>query len=534
MRVAPPSATASRLHQAGAASAAAASSDVPHKTSYLLFVLLVLIAANILNYADRAILSVLADPIKTDLRISNAQLGFMAGTSFVVFNAIIGLAMGRVGDRWRRNRLLMFGIGLWSVMTLFSGLSATYPQLVLARIGIGIGEATIGAIGYSMLAELFPLRWRAVVFSLFLCGPFLGVTLSYSVGGWLVQNWGDHCGGLGLCGLKGWQAAFIAFGAPGVVVAALAGMMGERSKERIAVSRVGAGPIREGLYELSLLVAPFASIQLWRLGGRRTLASNLVASALIVGICTGLIWLTGGVAQWVAVGAAAYGLWSWCQAQRFRDPGLYRLTVGSPAFRFVILGGAMLATTYGAVSFWSVPLATRQFGMTHAEAGAFLGLAIGGGSLLGTLLGGFVADRWRRIDRVAPIYIAMIAVGAGALLLGCVLTATDKVVFVLAIGALTVFLGGWPAGIIALSQELVLPLMRGRTAALYVATLTLISGSLGPYTVGRLADLSGSIRVAMSLLYVLLPLSLLFLLLARRRLSDAFRARDAEDRQAAP
>ncbi|HEY3696482.1 MFS transporter [Phenylobacterium sp.] len=495
------------------------------KTAYKLFVLAVLVAANVLNYADRAVLGALAGPIKHDLGMTDAQLGFMAGTSFVLFNAIVGIAMGGVGDRWRRNRLLMFGVGLWSGMTMLSGAATSYVQLVLARIGVGVGEATIGSVGYSMLADVFTARRRGLVFSIFLCGPFIGISLSLALGGWLVQNWPGQCG-VGLCALKGWQAAFIVFGLPGLVVAALALLVGEPVQEKIALSAGKAKPFAEGVHELSLLVPPFATFQIWRLGGARAGTINLAAGAAVAMVAVLLVWLTGSVAQWLAVGVAAYGLISWCQAQPYRDPAFCRLTVGSPIFWAVIFGGAMVAALHGTMSFWSIPFATRQFGMSYAEAGGSLGAAIGGGSLLGTLIGGFAADRWRRVDRAAPLYIAAICAGAGAILLTVILTAGNKVEFVLATAALMVFLGAWPAGVTALMQDLVLPMMRARAAALYVCCLTLIAGSTGPYAVGRIADLTGSIRTGLSCLYILVPGSILLLLFAVRRLPAAYLERD--------
>jgi MFS family permease len=493
---------------------------------YRIYALAVLLAANVLNYADRTLLSALAQPIKQQLQVTDAELGFLAGTSFVLFNAIVGIAMARVGDRWRRNRLLVFGIALWSAMTMASGLAANYPQLVAARIGVGIGEATIGAVGYSMLADIFPQRQRAMVFSIFICGPFLGLTISLAAGSWVAASWPQACGGFGLCGLAGWQAAFFAFGAPGLLAAALVGFVGEPMESRRRSEPGRPSPLAEGLAELSLILPPFALVQAWRIGGRRAAVGNLAAAALIVLAAWGLVRLTGSLAQWAAVAVAAYGLYSWAQAQKLRDPQMHRLTIGSPAFLAAVLGAAFIASIHGAAQFWSVPLAMRRFGLGLAEAGGLLGAAIGGGSLCGTLIGGVVADRWRRATKAAPIYQAAVCVGLGAVLLAGMLLASSPRAMLLAVTPLMVCLAAWPAAITALTQDLVTPEVRARTAALYVTITNLIGGSIGPYAVGRIGDATGSLRTGLSVLFVLPPLALILLFVAARALPAAYARRD--------
>jgi MFS family permease len=490
------------------------------------FALVVLTTANVLNYADRSLLSALAQPIKRDLGISDAQLGFLAGTSFVLFNALVGVAMAGLGDRGRRNRLLLFGVGLWSLMTALSGFASTYAQLVVARIGVGVGEATVSAIGYSMLADIFPPKRRALVFSLFLCAPFVGLTLSLSAGGWVVDNWAAHCAALGACGVKGWQAAFLVFGAPGIVTALLAGSLRE-PRPSPTNGRRTPHPVLAGLRELSFIVPPFALLQAWRIDGRRGALGNLGLAAACAASCYVLIRLTGDPAQWLAVATAAYGFASWARAQATLSPELYRLTVGSRAFLLAQLGAAMIGSVYAAMSFWSVPLAARAFGLSIGQAGAMLGLALGAGSLTGTLVGGVVADLWRRRVAAAPLYLAMFCVAGAGALLGVVLTAPGPRLMAASLGLLMVFLGSWPAGFTALVQDLVTPAVRTRAAAIYVTVTTLVGGSLGPYAVGRLGDASGSLRIGLACLFLLLPCALALFLAAVRALPAAFRLRDA-------
>jgi MFS family permease len=487
---------------------------------YKAFALAILLAANILNYADRNLLGAVSPAVKAELGVTDADLGFLAGTSFVLFNALLGIALGRIGDRWRRNRLLALGIGLWSVMTVLSGLAATYGQLVAARIGVGVGEATMGAVGYSMLADIFPPRQRAAVFSIFICGPFIGLSLSLGFGGWIADRFHATCLAGALCLPGGWRAAFVMFGLVGAAVAVLVAFLGE-PLAKIRAKGQGGRLFAEGLYEISLMIPPLTLVQLRRISGARAVALNAVLLALIAALAFGLIALTGSVAQWCTVGLASYALVSWCQAQVSRDPALFRLTIGSQTFVATVLGAAMLSSVNGALSFWATPLAVRTFHMTLAGAGRMLGAAIGGGSLAGTLLGGVLTDLGRRRFAATPFYVSGMAAVGGAVMLGFVLGARTPVELAIAMGGVMAFLATWAPAVTALLQDLVLPTMRGRTAALYVATSTLIGGSLGPYGAGRLADAFKALRPALACFYVLLPLGLLLFILAARGMPKA-------------
>jgi MFS family permease len=483
---------------------------------YCFFVLLILLVANVLNFADRAILSVLADPIKRDLHLSNAQIGFLFGTNFVVINSILGIAMGRVIDLWRRNRLVGIGVAVWSAMTALSGLAGNYLQLAAARFGIGIGEATIGPAAYSMLSDIFPPNRRALVFAIYLCAPFIGTALSLALGGWLVQNWSSHCDAVGLCAVKGWQAAFFAFGLPGIIVAVLAALIGDPAEGSAAAQRAAVKPLTEGLRELAVLIPPFMVFRLWTLGGVAAVRANLAAAAIIILAAAGLLWLTGDLLQWGAVAVAVYALFSWSQAQVYLDADLHRLTVASWAFRAMTLAGGVLATLSAAVAFWSVSLATRTLGITPAEAGASLALAISGGSMGGTLLGGYAADRWRRVNRAAPLFLAMLALLGSAPLLGVMLMVRGKWAYACALAGFMAFIQMWASGMAALVQDMVLPAMRGRAAATYNIAVTLIAMSVGPYFVGRIADVTGSIATGMATLYLTAPVTIVVLVLAVR------------------
>ncbi|MBA3897814.1 MAG: MFS transporter, partial [Sphingomonadaceae bacterium] len=121
----------------------------PRDTRYAKYVLTVLVVVYTLNFIDRQILSILAEDVKRDLHLTDADIGFLFGTAFGVFYALFGIPLGRLADGWNRVRLMTIGLALWSAMTAFSGLARSGVQLTFARIGVGVGEATASPCAYS-------------------------------------------------------------------------------------------------------------------------------------------------------------------------------------------------------------------------------------------------------------------------------------------------------------------------------------------------------------------------------------------------
>ena len=117
--------------------------------------------ANLLNYLDRQIVSILAQSIKADLKLDDADLGFLLGTAFAVFYSVVGIAMGRISDGLPRKKVMAFGLALWSVMTALGGAATSFAMLGLARIGVGVGEAVANPCSQSLLADIFPPQRRA-------------------------------------------------------------------------------------------------------------------------------------------------------------------------------------------------------------------------------------------------------------------------------------------------------------------------------------------------------------------------------------
>lgn len=144
----------------------------------------VLMVAYTLSYVDRQILSMLVEPIKRDLQVSDTQIGLLQGFAFAVFYTLVGIPMGRLADRGERRRIIAWGIFFWSLATALCGLAKTYGQLFVARIGVGAGEAALGPAAYSMIADSFPPERRGRTSAQ--SDVYLGIGLAAIIGGAVV------------------------------------------------------------------------------------------------------------------------------------------------------------------------------------------------------------------------------------------------------------------------------------------------------------------------------------------------------------
>lgn len=151
--------------------------------------LAILLAINILNFYDRQALGALAEPIRHEFHLSDAQLGALT-TTFTVLYAIVGLPLGRLTDTWSRRKLLGAGVGVWSALTGLSGLAGSYGMLMFSRLGVAIGEAVCAPAATSWLGDLFPPGRRARALGIFMLGVPIGSALSNIVSGPFGQAFG--------------------------------------------------------------------------------------------------------------------------------------------------------------------------------------------------------------------------------------------------------------------------------------------------------------------------------------------------------
>ncbi len=189
-----------------AAATAAPGSTVTFTKGYRHYVLGVLLVVYIFNFIDRQILAILAQSIKEDMGLSDTQIGALSGIAFGIFYATLGIPIARLADKHSRVNIVSICLAIWSAMTAISGLATNYWQLLLARIGVGIGEAGGSPPSHSLIADYFPAEERASALGIYAMGVTIGILFGNLLGGWINEFFG-------------WRNAFFLVGIPGILLA---------------------------------------------------------------------------------------------------------------------------------------------------------------------------------------------------------------------------------------------------------------------------------------------------------------------------
>ena len=514
--------------------------------AYAWYALFVFVLVYMLNFIDRQIISILAQDIKHDLGLEDAQIGFLYGTAFAVFYALFGIPLGRLADSWHRGRLMAMGLALWSSMTALSGFASSFGMLAAARIGVGIGEASASPAAYSMISDYFPKEKRATALSIYSSGLYIGGGLSLPIGGLVLSRWNRTfpVAAEAPLGLAGWQAAFLAVGIPGLLLALW--VLTLREPQRGASDGLAQPVVRPNAWrdfgrEMVAILPPLTLLSVARIPG--ALRINLIILAFVVMAAFGLFRLTGDAPQWAAYGLGVYAVASWVQSLRHRDPATHRLIWGTPAVVVLTIAFGSIAFVTYATSFWSPPYAIRTFydgpaapalymaGMSAAEEVAtIIGWSAAIAAAIGVILGGIVSDIWRRRDPRGRIFVNMLAVVLPVPFVALMFTTRDPALFYLALPAAQTFGSAWVGAAVATLQDLVLPRMRATAGATYVLGTTMVGLALGPYYAGKMADVMESLSTGIFALYIAPPFTLLALWWTGRRLAalEATRLERAE------
>ena len=500
---------------------------VERATPYAYYALFLLVLANLFNYLDRHIVSILAPAIQAELHLSDAQIGFLLGTAFAVLYGVLGIPMGRIADVLSRKRLMAGGLALWSGMTALAGAATGFLSLSAARVGVGLGEATANPVSHSLLCDYFPARNRSAVLGCYLASVYLGIGISLVLGGLLIQHWSSWCASFpgNACGLTSWRAGFLIVGIPGLLLAILIALLREPPRPNWHIS---LSPKTVIAREFSAAIPPFTLFTLARLGGSRAALSNLLFMVLLVAAALLVAWLTGDWAQWIAVAIGVYSVATWAQVLTYTDPPLFKLTFGCPTFMLVMFGGAFITCFVGTVAIWAAPYAMRTLDADAGQIGLALGAAQLGAAVTSVILGGVIADWWKRNDARAPIWVGMVALFVPIPVLFVLLSAQTLGEFIAAFCVLTLFSMSWPGPFAALVQDLVLVRMRGAAAAIFSLVMILTSSGLGPYWAGKISTITGSLTTGLYSLLAFVPVAAVLLFLASRRM----RSETPEARQA--
>ena len=322
------------------------------------YALAVLFIVMMLNFLDRQIISILAEPVKRDLGLSDTQVGLMSGLSFALFYTTLAIPVAALADRWNRSRIIAIALAIWSAMTVLCGMAGNFVQLFLARIGVGVGEAGSAPASHSLIADLFPPERRSGALGIFGMSIPIGAFFAFAGGGWIVEN-------------ISWRAAFVAAGLPGIVIAFVVWFTVRDPRGNIPLSEAlkhdpSRLSFKDGLSALSgkgaywHLVAAGALVQFVAYGFAsfyggffvRIHGMGYAELGLKLGVMVGLV---GAFASWIG-GIYGNRLLKRSMAAPLNvnavllilstPPAVYGLYVGDPNFAMVLFAAPTFAATY--------------------------------------------------------------------------------------------------------------------------------------------------------------------------------------------
>jgi MFS family permease len=371
--------------------------------------LLTLLIVYILNFLDRQIVAILAEPMKAEFGLSDTQLGLLAGPAFAVFYAVLGVPIARYADRPRTNRVWLISISLavWSAMTAVCGLAQNFVQLALARVGVGVGEAGCTPAAHSLIADSVPPEKRSSAIAFYGLGIPIGGLLGLIIGG-IVND------------LYGWRAAFMIVGAPGVLLA----------------------------FILPKLISD-----------PRFSASN-----------TALANSGPPAAPALSVTEAA------------------REIFASKAYLYIFIAASFTAFLSYGKGLWTISFFIRSHGFSTTEAGISMAIALGLSGIVGTWLGGKMADVFGKRDKRHLLTLPAIGMTVAAPLLFVSYWSADWRIAVAMLIIPTILNSAYYGPAYGCVQGLVRREARAVAASLVVFGQNLIGLGLGPLAFGMLSD----------------------------------------------
>jgi MFS family permease len=414
-------------------------------------------------HLDRQVLSVLAESVKSDLHLSDQQLGVLTGSAFSIAYALLGLYFGILADRIDRLVLVRTGAWIWSLSCIAAALAPGYSMLVASRGGVAVGEAIATSAAVSLMSELAGETHRARTASVFFVSAFIGGGAAAMGGGAIVEMFRNSDA------IAGWRAALVAAGMPGIAGALFLNVFFRREAMRQLIQQ--PPPRAELIVILSLAAALVLLVQMY------------AAPVWSVPLC---VLAALGIALW------------WARRLQQSDQPAYHATLGYKPFRYLVLAFAALMFVDYAAAFWFIPYAQRRFQLDAASAGAQLGGLMILGGIVGCVAGGSIADRWRKMQDSGRVWTALAAVLAEGMAILIALAQTDYVTFMAAFAVFCFASGAWTGVAAAIAFDIVPARHRGVSAAAYFFLTTILGPGLGPFLVGLGSDLLGSLRMALA------------------------------------
>lgn len=406
---------------------------------YLLFALT---AACLLSFVDRFTLNVLLGSIKSSMQLSDVQVGLLVGFAFSVFYSVMAMPFGWIVDRWNRRNLILIGILVWSAATVACGLAANFHQLLVARIFVGIGEATLMPAAYSMMSDAFPSRQRGRAFGTFSMAVYAGGGVALVLGGaFLLLATRILETVPSLRGMEPWHLVFVMVGAIGMPMALLIASTPEPVRRKTAiVTGEGASLLRyvwrhrKTFFWTLLVYTLFTYVTFGVLPWAPTLMSRKFGLAPAeAGLTIGLVTLAGGLAGALAGGAMS-DRWVSRGARGGRMRAMLPCWIGTaimiPCFAFAPTAptaaagylGFILANSFGYVSMSAtfqdmVPSALRG----RTTSFWYLVTYVGAGA--GPLTTGLLTDRWFGSPAALPEALVLMSLPVVAISIACTLIA---------------------------------------------------------------------------------------------------------------
>jgi predicted MFS family arabinose efflux permease len=369
----------------------------------------ILMVVYVLNFLDRQIVNILAEPIKGELGLSDTQLGLLAGPAFAVFYAVLGIPIARYADNAKTNRVWLISIclAIWSAMTAICGVAQNFVQLALARIGVGVGEAGCTPAAHSLIADSVPPEKRSSAIAFFGLGIPIGGLLGLIIGGVVNDQYG-------------WRMALMLVGTPGILLAFVLPLL-IRDPRRCADSahfNTEESPVKAKLSIKDAVREVFAS----------------------------------------------------------------------KAYLYVFIAASFTAFLSYGKGLWTISFFIRSHGLSTTEAGLAMAVALGISGIIGTWLGGKMADVFGKRDKRHILTLPAIGMAIAAPILFAGYWAEDWRIAVALLILPTILNSAYYGPAYGCVQGLVRPEARAIAASLVVFGQNLIGLGLGPLLFGVLSD----------------------------------------------